>query len=99
MPNTGSRAHPHQTYAQEFKQQVIRETLEPGITEWKRQLQERAADVFGSPGMVSSEPPVDVTTLHAKIGQLTLENDFHMAFFCKRDLIQPDLPTNQSDEN
>ncbi len=46
------------------------------ITEWKRQLQERAADVFGSAGAVSSEPPVDVTSLHAKIGQLTLENDF-----------------------
>lgn len=46
------------------------------ITEWKRQLQERASDVFGSAGTVSSEPPVDVTTLHAKIGQLTLENDF-----------------------
>nr|WP_183733682.1 MULTISPECIES: IS3 family transposase [Paraburkholderia] len=46
------------------------------ITEWKRQLQERAADVFGSAGAVSSEPPLDVTTLRAKIGQLTLENGF-----------------------
>ena len=46
------------------------------ITEWKRQLQERAADVFGATGAPSSEPPVDVKTLHAKIGQLTLENDF-----------------------
>jgi transposase-like protein len=46
------------------------------ITEWKRQLQERAADVFGATGALSSEPPVDVKTLHAKIGQLTLENDF-----------------------
>ncbi|MGY6164001.1 IS3 family transposase [Paraburkholderia strydomiana] len=46
------------------------------ITEWKRQLQERAADVFGAPGAPSSEPPVDVKTLHAKIGQLTLENGF-----------------------
>ena len=46
------------------------------ITEWKRQLQERAADVFGVAGVSSTEPPVDVKTLHAKIGQLTLENDF-----------------------
>lgn len=46
------------------------------ITEWKRQLQERAADVFGAAGPASNEPPVDVKTLHAKIGQLTLENDF-----------------------
>jgi transposase len=42
------------------------------ITECKRQLQERAADVFGAAGPVSSEPPVDVKTLHAKIGQLSL---------------------------
>ena len=42
------------------------------ITEWKRQLQERAADVFGA----ASEPPIDLKALHAKIGQLALENDF-----------------------
>jgi len=46
------------------------------ITEWKRQLQERAADVFGMAGVVSNEPPVDVKTLHAKIGQLSLEMIF-----------------------
>lgn len=45
------------------------------ITEWKRQLQERAADVFGGGGS-PAEPPVDLKALHAKIGQLTLENDF-----------------------
>ncbi|KIX33950.1 transposase, partial [Burkholderia pseudomallei] len=46
------------------------------ITEWKRQLQERAADVFGVGGAPANETPVDLKTLHAKIGQLTLENDF-----------------------
>lgn len=46
------------------------------ITEWKRQLQERAADVFGAGGTASSEAQVDLKELHAKIGQLTLENDF-----------------------
>ena len=46
------------------------------ITEWKRQLQERAADVFGAAGTPVNEPPVDLKTLHAKIGQLALENDF-----------------------
>ncbi|WP_369751080.1 IS3 family transposase [Bordetella sp. FB-8] len=46
------------------------------ITEWKRQLQERAADVFGAAGGQSNEPPVDLKALHAKIGQLALENDF-----------------------
>ncbi|MFC3339851.1 IS3 family transposase [Paracandidimonas soli] len=46
------------------------------ITEWKRQLQEKAADVFGSAGQSNNEPPADLKVLHAKIGQLTLENDF-----------------------
>ena len=45
------------------------------ITEWKRQLSERAADRFGS-GAAPAEPPIDLKALHAKIGQLTLENDF-----------------------
>jgi len=38
-------------------------------------LLERASDVFDK-GSKSEDPPVDVKTLHAKIGQLTLENDF-----------------------
>jgi len=47
------------------------------ITAWKAQLQEGAADVFGPGGSrVSSAPAVDVKSLHAKIGELTLENDF-----------------------
>ena len=45
------------------------------ITEWKRQLSERAADLFRG-GAAPAEPPVDLKALHAKIGQLTLENDF-----------------------
>ena len=44
------------------------------ITTWKNQLLERAGDVFG--GGERTEPAVDVKALHAKIGQLTLENDF-----------------------
>ena len=43
------------------------------ITEWKRQLFERAADVFG--GVTEQAEPVDLAPLHAKIGQLALEND------------------------
>ena len=45
------------------------------ITEWKRQLLERAEEVFDGPRR-SDAPPVDVKVLHAKIGQLALENDF-----------------------
>lgn len=44
------------------------------ITEWKQQLLARAADVFGRPTPPSDTP--DLKTLHAKIGQLALENDF-----------------------
>jgi transposase len=47
------------------------------ITDWKDQLVEFAAEVFerGSSGKTSA-PVVDIKTLHAKIGELTLENDF-----------------------
>jgi transposase-like protein len=43
------------------------------ITEWKRLLGERAQEIF-SKGKPGSEP--DVKELHAKIGQLAMENDF-----------------------
>ena len=46
------------------------------ITSWKAQLEEGAADVFGSGRGGTSQPAVDVKSLHAKIGELTLENDF-----------------------
>jgi transposase-like protein len=45
------------------------------ITQWKKQLLERMSEVFEGSGN-SQSPPVDVKTLHAKIGELTLENDF-----------------------
>ena len=45
------------------------------ITEWKRQLLEHAADVFGG-DVSAASAPVDLSPLHAKIGQLALENDF-----------------------
>ena len=45
------------------------------ITAWKGQLEGGAADVFG-PGNGAEQPAVDVKLLHAKIGELTLENDF-----------------------
>jgi transposase-like protein len=47
------------------------------ITQWKSQLLEGAAGIFGDEVKPeSAEAAVDVKTLHAKIGQLTLENDF-----------------------
>ena len=46
------------------------------IVEWKQQMVDRAAEVFGEGP--ASKPPAqpDINVLHAKIGQLTLENDF-----------------------
>jgi transposase len=47
------------------------------IATWKAQLESGAADVFGSGGSAApAAPAVDVKQLHAKIGELTLENDF-----------------------
>jgi transposase len=46
------------------------------ITQWKAQLSESAANVFGPGGKATTQPSVDVKGLHAKIGELTLENDF-----------------------
>ena len=46
------------------------------ITQWKSQLLEGAAGVFGEAKSGPAQEAVDVKTLHAKIGQLTLENDF-----------------------
>ncbi len=47
------------------------------ITSWKAQLEGGAVDVFGSSGSAApAAPVVDVKSLHAKIGELTLENDF-----------------------
>jgi transposase-like protein len=46
------------------------------ITAWKAQLVNAAAGVFGSGSAKEATPPVDLKALHAKIGELTLENDF-----------------------
>jgi hypothetical protein len=46
------------------------------ITQWKGQLLEGAADVFGHGGAEAGPVPVDLKALHAKIGELALENDF-----------------------
>jgi transposase-like protein len=45
------------------------------ITQWRSQLLEGASGVFGLDTKVEPAPAVDVKTLHAKIGELTLEND------------------------
>jgi len=46
------------------------------ITQWKTQLLEGAAGVFGQGKSEAAAPGIDLKTLHAKIGELALENDF-----------------------
>ena len=48
------------------------------IADWKGRLLRGAAEVFGSGAPLE---PVNLAPLHAKIGALTLENDF----FFRRD--------------
>ena len=44
------------------------------IAEWKKVLLEKAPDVFDKGKSSGKEP--DIKELHAKIGQLAMENDF-----------------------
>jgi transposase len=89
MKKKASGRRPRRTQTAVFKAQVtlaaLREDrtlaelcekfeLHPNqITEWKRQLLERAAEVIDTGGRPE---PVDLAPLHAKIGQLALEKDF-----------------------
>jgi transposase-like protein len=44
------------------------------ISEWKKHLLEKASEVFEKGKKNPNEP--DIKELHAKIGRLTMENDF-----------------------
>ena len=58
------------------------------IMTWKAQLLEGAAGVFGSEARSDpTTPAVDVKTLHAKIGELTLSNDFLSGALSKAGLL------------
>ena len=47
------------------------------IKQWRDKLLAEAGDIFsGERKSSSTDTPIDVKTLHAKIGELTLENDF-----------------------
>jgi len=59
------------------------------VTSWKAQLEGGAADVFGAGGGHATAPAaVDVKSLHAKIGELTLENDFLEGALSKAGLLR-----------
>jgi transposase len=55
------------------------------VTQWKAQLLDGAVEVFASGG--TAAPAVDVKSLHAKIGELTLENDFLEGALAKAGLV------------
>jgi transposase-like protein len=58
------------------------------ITAWKAQLVDGAAEVFGaSTTRIAAAPAVDVKVLHAKIGELALENDFLSGALSKAGLL------------
>jgi len=59
-----------QTLAELSSQFDVHQNL---IVEWKKQVLDRVPEVFGAKRH-SAGP--DIKALHAKIGQLTLENDF-----------------------
>ncbi len=46
------------------------------IQEWKKRLVEGADDVFGGHAVTTQHNEREVEKLHAKIGQLAMENDF-----------------------
>ncbi len=65
---------PRRNHSPAFKAKVAH--VHPNqITAWKSQLEGSASEVFGSGGGTQVTPAVDVKSLHAKIGELTLEND------------------------
>ena len=53
------------------------------ITAWRTQVLDGAAGLF-SGGVAEAAPAVDLKVLHAKIGELTLENDFWPVRSAKR---------------
>jgi transposase len=57
------------------------------ITDWKARLLEGAAGLFGSAASRSEAAPADLTVLHAKIGELTLEKDFLAGALSKAGLL------------
>ena len=66
---------PRRNHSPVFKAKVAVDAIKgEKINDWKNQLLERAPGAFGADS--TAPPAVDLKELHAKIGQLALENDF-----------------------
>ena len=50
------------------------------ILDWKKRLSEGAEDVFGGNAVEAQHTEREMEKLHAKVGQLTMENDFLSKF-------------------
>ena len=46
------------------------------VSTWKRQAMDGMADLFSKGGKPSGPSDAEIKELHAKIGRLTIENDF-----------------------
>ena len=59
------------------------------IKQWRDQLLEGATGVFGKAPKAEPEPTIDVKTLHAKIGELTLEHKIYPYLLRKLPITRP----------
>ena len=50
------------------------------IQDWKKRLVDGAEDVFGGNAVEAQHTEREIEKLHAKVGQLTMENDFLSKF-------------------
>ena len=65
--------------------ELVQHDVHPNqITAWKAQVLDGATGLFGGGGAAETAPAVDVKVLHAKIGELTLKNDFWPVRLAKR---------------
>ena len=57
------------------------------IKQWRDQFLEGVTGIFGDAGKAETAPVIDAKSLHAKIGELTLENDILSGALCKAGLL------------
>ena len=59
------------------------------ITHWRKQLLSNASEVFCKAAQKAEESTESIEQLHAKIGQLTVENDFSHGFLLQAGCTDP----------